>query len=337
MSTPAQSAAAVPAAVQVLQLGTAYWTSRALWAVVELGVADHLRNGARNVKELAAATETDAGALYRVLRALAGAGLFTETEPGRFALTATGQCLRADAPDSVKNFLAFAGDHIHWSSYEQILHSVRTGQPAADAALGKPIFNYLADNPEDAARFDRAMTDVSRVFERAIVAAYDFSACRTIADIGGGVGRLLSAILEKAPGSRGILFDRGHVLDRARGLSSRIGLRRGDFFQSIPEGADLYYMRSIIHDWDDEHALAILRNCRKAMARTARLLVMEMTVPVGDQPDLSKVLDLEMLLLPGGRERTEQEFGDLLAKAGFTLERIIRTKSPVALLEAAPV
>jgi len=337
--TPAGAAVERPhsAGAQVLQLATAYWISRALHAVAELNVADLLREGERSVEDLAHATATNADALYRVMRALAAAGVFTETGPRWFALGALGEKLRTDVPDSVRGMVRFTGEHIHWSCYGEFLYSLRTGQPAFPHVFGMQPFEYLAERPAEAALFDDAMTAHSTQENGAIVQAYDFSRAGTIVEPGGGNGSLLAAVLEANPRVRGILFDLPHVIERARAArgthGSRLEFASGSFFEHVPAGGDIYLMKHIIHDWDDTEALRILGACRRAMHSGSRLLVAEIVVPPGDEPSYAKTLDLEMLLIPGGRERTAEEYSRLFARAGFRMAAIVPTHADVSLVE----
>jgi SAM-dependent methyltransferase len=235
----------------------------------------------------------------------------------------------------------FLGDHLHWSIYDQLLYSVRTGKRAFDHVLGQEPFQYLSEHPEDARVFDEAMTSFSSTSSAAVADAYDFSSFRTVMDLGGGNGALLAAILRKYPDLRGILFDSEHVIERARQAAvvkpGQCEMVHGDFFRNIPSGADAYLFKHVIHDWDDEHALKILQNCRSAISKSGKLLIVEMIVPPGNDPAYVKLLDLEMLMIPGGLERTEEEFRRLLAAAGFQLTKSVPTQAEVNVIEADPI
>lgn len=330
-----------PPAAEMMRMISGYFVSQALYVVAKLGVADLLRDGERPVEDLAAHTRTHAPSLHRFMRALASVGVFAETPGGEFALTPLADLLRADADGSLRDFAIFMNEDWHWRVWEQALHSVRTGEPAINHVYGMEAFPWFAANPEAAHVFDRAMTCLSRACIPAIVAAYDFSGVRTLADIAGGHGSLLAAIMRANPSVRGILFDQPYVLEgapallAAEGVEERCALVPGDFFASIPAGADAYLMKHIIHDWDEPRAQQILANVRDAMvADDARLLLVEMIIPERNAPHPGKWQDLEMLLIPGGQERTAEEYRRLLEQSGFRLTRIIPTASPLGIVEA---
>ena len=279
-------------------------------------------------------------ALYRVLRTLASLGIFEETAPREFSNNLASSMLRAEVPGSMYDSALWMTDPFHFQVYADALYSVQTGNPAVDKTFGIPVFEYFAGNPEESEIFNNAMTSFSAMVIPAVLEVYDFSGIGTLIDIAGGHGRVLTSILEKYPAMRGVLFDLEHVLAGARprirelGLADRCQTIAGDFFKAVPEGGDAYIMKHIIHDWDDERALAILTNIRKAMKPGGRVILLETIVLPGNQPDFGKILDLEMLLMPGGRERTEQEFRALFARAGFAQVRFIPTPSPLSVLEA---
>jgi hypothetical protein len=318
------------------------WTMRALYVAAELGVADQLASGPRASDELATACGADASALYRVLRALSGMGLFTETEPRHFALAPLGEYLRSDTRGSMRAFVRMMGAGWHWRSFEGILSSVRTGQPAIEGMVGQSLYNFLAQNPEQEQIFDQAMTGFSSVEHEAIRHAWDFLTSGTLVDVGGGRGHLLAELLIDHPGLRGILFDRPSVIAegrdavRERGLDGRCERVGGDFFESVPPGADAYLVKYILHNWDDARVSAILQSCRRAMKPSARLLLVEQLVQPGNAPDPVRLLDLEMLVVTGGRERTEEEFRALLSANGLSLVRVVPTRLPLSILEAVP-
>ncbi len=341
MAAHPQAAQSLPPGAQILNLATGYWLARAVYIAAQLGIADLVKSEPKSVEHLAAATETDPDALYRILRALASEGVFTESGRRRFGHTELSQTLRSNTPDSMRAMVLFLGDHVHWSVYSEMLHSVQTGQPAFDKVFGMKPFEYLIEHPEDARVFDEAMIAHSALANEAIADAYDFSAFGTVMDIGGGNGGLLATILKKHTQPRGILFDLPHVIERARKKAilngNRSEMLAGSFFVNVPGRADGYLMKHVIHDWDDESALAIFRNCRRVMAGSNKLLVAEILIKPGNEPSFAKLLDLEMLVLPGGRERTAEEYRDLFTAAELRLTRIIPTRSPVSLIEAAPV
>jgi hypothetical protein len=336
--------AAAPAApspeVFITQLAFGALMTQALYVAAKLGVADILVDGPQPISQLAAATNTHERALYRVLRSLAGVGVFQEVGPQVFALTPLAELLRSDAPNSMRNGAIFMGEEWHWRVWGDMLHSVRTGKPAWGHVHGAEVFDYFTANPEQAEIFNRAMTDMSMGTAPAIVEAYDFSGFGTLADIAGGHGYLLAQVLKANPGLRGVLFDVPAVLESAgtmlerEGVSGRVETIAGDFFASVPAGADAYMMKHIIHDWDDERAGMILRNIRSAMAEVGKVLIVETVVPEGNEPHYSKLLDLEMLTSPGGQERTAEEYRELLTAAGLSLSRILPTRSPFTIIEA---
>lgn len=328
----------------LLHMVTGCWTSQALSVAATLGIADLLQEGPQSCTRLAEATQTHAGALYRVLRALASVGVFAEDEAGCFRLTPLAEPLRTDAPGSLRAFAIMLGAPEHWRAWEGVLHSVRTGQPAFDQVFGIPLFEYFPTHPEAARIFDDAMTSRSSQENTAIIAAYDFAAARTVVDVGGGQGTLLATILQVYPHVRGVLFDLPHVIAPARtrmestGQTARCECVAGDFFAAVPAGGDCYLLKKVIHDWDDARAQRILTNCRTAIAGTGRLLLMEPLIPPGNEASFNKWLDLLMLVWnAGGRERTEREHQGLLASAGFHLSRIIPTNAGLSILEAVPV
>jgi SAM-dependent methyltransferase len=315
-----------------------------LYVAAELGLADHLRDGDRSSAELAAATATDADALRRLLRGLAQLGVVRQLDGDRFGLTPLGQRLRSDVPDSQRPLARLFGHDAFWRAWGDLLHSVRTGQTAFEHVFGRPLFDYIGAQPDFVPIFNAGMAGSSPAVTAALVAAYDFDRFGTIVDVGSGTGSLLTAILQAAPRPRGILFDLPHSGDRAREAIERAGLGErcrfvgGDFFAGVPAGGDAYALKLILHDWDDERALAVLRQCRRAMPPAATLLVMEHVLPPSDQPALDAVMmDINMLILVGGRERSAAEYGHLFEQAGFRLDRVIPTASPLSIVEAAPV
>jgi hypothetical protein len=328
----------------LLHMVTGCWVSQALYVAAKLGIADLLHEGPQSCASLAEATQTHAGALYRVLRALASVGVLAEHEEGRFRLTPLADLLRTDAPGSLRAFAIMLGAPEHWRAWEGVLHSVRTGQPAFDHVFGSPLFQYFSTHPEAARIFDDAMTSRSGQENIAIVAAYDFAAIHTVVDVGGGQGTLLASILGVHPNTRGVLFDLSHVIAPTRARIERTGQAArwecvaGDFFAAVPAGGDCYLLKKVIHDWDDERAKHILTNCRTAIPDTGRLLLIEPLIPPGNEASFNKLLDLLMLVWnAGGRERTEREHQSLLASSGFHLSRVIPTRSGVSIIEAVPV
>jgi hypothetical protein len=325
----------------VFQLATGYVISMALQLAVQVGVADHLEGGPRTAKELAAATGTNEDALYRVLRALASVGVFDEVEPKRFALTPAADILRKDSPRSVHDLVLFIADPLHLRVYADAIESLRTGRPAAEKTLGKSVFEWFAEHPEYSSTFNNAMTNMSAALIPAVLEAYDFGDIGVLVDVAGGHGQVLRSILRQYPAMRGILMDLDHVIAGAKpyiesdGVADRCQAVAGDFFKAVPPGGDAYVMKHIIHDWDDERAAQILRSIYTAMgSKHGKVILLEGVLAPGNEPGLGKIMDLEMLLLPGGRERSAEEFRALFDRAGFDLVRIVPTTSPVCVIEA---
>ena len=333
---------AVPPHAQLIQMATAPWASRLVYLAAELKLPDLLAEGARSARELAAATGAHAPSLHRVLRALASLGLFTEGAEGRFSLTALGEALRSGAPGSARATVLTLGAPWFARPLEELLYSVQTGKPAFDKIHGMPAFDWLAKHPEQASLFSETMVGFHGLEPAAVAAAYDFSGLRTIADVGGATGNLLATILSRYPEPRGILFDLPHVvrdapaLLRERNVMDRVRIEAGSFFERVPTGADAYLLSHVIHDWSEEQCLAILGHCRRARQPGNRLLIIEMVLPPGDTPHPGKMLDIIMLSLPGGQERTEPEYRALLDKAGFRMARVVPTESAVSVVEALP-
>jgi hypothetical protein len=325
----------------VMQLCTGYMASACIQVAARLKIADLLANGPKPVQQLAAAAGANEDRLYRVLRVLASLGVFTEISPRTFALTPTAEPLRSDTPNSFRNMALWITSPFHFRTYSEILHSVKTGDITCDHVHGKPVFEYLPDHPEISELFNNAMTCMSEMVTPALLEAYDFAGVHTLMDVAGGHGALLRAILNKYPKMRGILIDMDHVIDGAKqlpenhALAHRCEFRAADFFAEVPTGADAIIMKHIIHDWDDEKAGLILKNCRKALAGkpNAKILLVESVLPEGNEPHLGKFIDLEMFVFPGGRERTEEEFRKLFSAAGLRLNRVVPMKSPLWLVE----
>lgn len=334
----------MPPAAVLFGMMMSYITSQAITVAAKLRIADHLCDGPRTTAELAGLTGSHEPSLYRLMRGLASAGIFRREPDGSFSNTELGDMLRTDHPESLRSAAHMICDRWQWASHQNMLHSVTTGGIAFDHTFGMPIFPYFAEHPEDAAVFDEAMTSFSITTALAVVAAYDFSGAGTIADIGGGHGLLLSKVLHSVPGAKGVLFDQPQVVAAAgavlekEGTAERVEKVGGDFFKEIPVAADIYLMKYIIHDWNDEQSETILRNLAAAAAPGARLLLVETVVEEDDnQPSLSKLMDLNMLVMTGGRERTAAEYAELFERTGFRLERVIPTTTPMQIVEAVRV
>jgi hypothetical protein len=338
----AESASHAPDPAQHLfQLATGFVVSSALYEVANAGIADHLSSGPKTTAELARATKTNEDALYRILRALAAVGVFAETAPRTFGLTPAAELLQAKHPRSLRDIMVFLPDPFHMRVYADLGESLRTGRPAGEKTVGMPVFEYLAKDREYSEVFNRAMTTFSASMVPAALEAYDFKGIGVLVDVAGGQGELLMRVLQAHPQMRGILMDLPHVIEGAKprlaasGLGGRIQAVPGDFFQAVPPGGDAYILKSIIHDWDDGRALKILRTIRQAMGgRRAKVILLEGVIEPGNTPDFGKIMDLEMLALPGGRERTADEFSALFAGAGFELTSVTRTTSPLCVIEA---
>ena len=321
------------------QMITGYWISQAIYAAAKFGIADLLQDGSRSSEELAQATSTHPDALYRLLRALASVGIFAEGPPRHFSLTPLAEPLKSDVPGSKRALALMSGDE-QFRAWSEIAFSIETGKTAFDKVFGKPIFDYLGEHTDKARIFDAAMVGIHGRESAAVIDGYDFSGIGVLADIGGGNGSQLTTVLQRHPSMKGILFDLPHVIDRAReriesaGLANRCQLVAGSFFDSVPTGADAYVLRHIIHDWEEEKALTILRNCHRALSPQGKLLVIESVIPPGNEPFGGKFLDLVMLLIPGGKERTLEEYRTLFGNGGFELTRVVPTGAEVSIIEA---
>ncbi len=323
---------------QMARMITGYWISQMIHVAARLRLADLLAGGPRTIDELAQDTGTHARSLYRLLRALASVGVCSEDHEGRFTQTPLSECLRSDVPGSQRAMAIMMGEE-HYHCWGDLLESIRTGETAFDRLYGQPIFAYLSEHPEHAQIFDAAMTAIHGQETQRVLDAFDLSGVHVLADIGGGNGSNLTGVLSRYPQMRGILFDLPHVVERARtnmekaGLTDRCEVVGGNFFEAIPVKADAYFLRHIIHDWNDEKAELILRNIHQSMPEKAKLLVVEHVLPPGNEPSFGKLLDLTMLLLPGGVERTADEFRNLFEEAGFRLTRIVPTDGDLSVVE----
>jgi hypothetical protein len=316
--------------------------SQTISVAATLGVADLLADGPRASDELAAATDTHAPSLYRLLRALAAVGVFHEAEDRRFSLTPMGELLRSDAPGSVRGWAAFLGRPYIRESWSALEHSVRTGENAFEHVHGTDVWSYRAERPEESAIFDYAMQSITGGVNKALVTAYDFGRFGTVVDVGGGNGALLAGVLSAYPELRGVVFDQEHVVANAEpvlaaaGVADRCEIVGGSFFEEVPRGGDAYVMKSIIHDWDDERSIEILQVCRRAMGESAMLLLIERIVEAPNEGWRTKFMDLNMLVNPGGQERTLEEWETLLERAGYNLVEVTLTQAGVAVISGAP-
>jgi hypothetical protein len=331
----------LPPDAQLLGLVSSAWTSAAVFVAAKLGIAGLLKDGPKSIEYLSVATSTHDHSLYRTLRAVASAGVFTELEGKTFANTPMSETLRSDHPNSVRDLTIWINEPEHWKVYGDLMHSVKTGEPAWDKTHGEPVFTYLfKTNPELGGIFNKAMASFSHQTIVPLVEAYDFSSAEVIADIGGGLGHLLGAVLNTNEAATGVLFDMPEVLQgapemlRSCGVADRVEIMSGDFTDDIPVVADVYILKHIIHDWYDDKNRVILGNIRNNMPDSSKILIIETIVPEGNDPHFSKIIDLEMLAAPGGMERTSKEFEELLISSGLKLNRVIPTKGMMSVIEA---
>ena len=328
---------------QLDRMITGYCVSQAIYVAAKLGIAYRLAHGPKNTDELVRDLGVHSRSLYRLLRALASVGIFVEDADQRFSLTPLADLLRSDAPGSQRaTVLMMVGQFYH--AWGGLVESIQTGRPYFEAIHGQPFFSYLAENPDEAQVFDDAMTARNDRKTKAMLEVYDLSGIKVLADIGGGNGSTLLTVLDRHPALQGILFDRSDVIERARlgieraGLSNRCRLQSGSFLENVPPGADAYLLRHILHNWDDEHAVIILKRVHEAMGDGAKLLVVERVIPRGNDPMMfGKLMDLNMLVLLGGVERTEQEFRRLFDLAGFVLTGILPTNAEVSVIAGARI
>ncbi len=331
---------ALPPHVQLIQMATGAWVARTLHAAAMMGLADQLAVGPKTAAELAGPLRAHAPSLHRLMRTLASLGVLAEQKEQRYSLTPLGEALKLNAPGSARSTVLTFGSPWAQSAWDHLVYSVQSGKTGFEKAQGMPLFDYLARHPEAASLFNETMVGFHSQEPPAVAAAYDFSTFKTIVDVGGGTGNLLAAILTHYAGPRGVLFDLPHVateassLLKAKGVNNRVTIEAGDFFISVPAGGDAYLLSHIIHDWDEDQCLTILRNIRKAMNSGGRLLITEMVLPAGDTPHPGKMLDIAMLVWPGGQERTLAEYDRLLSKGRFHLARVVPTESAVNVMEA---
>lgn len=324
-------------------LAAGHWVSRAIHVAARLCFADLLADGPLDASILAQRTGAHPDAVFRLLRALAAVGVFSQQDGSRFGLTSLGEMLRSNVPGSLYDYVMMLGSAESWQAWQHMEHAVMTGTPAFDHAFGMPIFEYFAKNPALGRTFDKAMRSRSAADHDAVIAAYDFSRAGHIVDVGGGEGTFLAAVLKSAPRAKGTLFERPQAAAAARAVvaaseaAGRVDIVAGDFFSAVPAGADLYLIKQVVHDWNDEQAVSILANCRKAMSATSRLLILEMLIGAEDTPVFANMLDLMMLVSTGGRERTLAEYRQLASKAGLEVRRVVPTSVPLGIIEAVPI
>lgn len=335
-------ASSAPPHAALIRMGTAYWGSQMLLVAAQLHIADRLGEGPKTSAELAAELELNGSAMHRFLRTLAGMGVVTEVAAQTFALTPLGEALKRDAPGSAYATILTLTGKLCKRAWDELHYSLKTGKTGMEKAIGQPLFEYLSTRPEEASLFSETMVGFHGAEPPAVAEAYDFGQFRSIVDVGGATGNMLVHILRRHRSPHGVLFDLPHVVTdapallAANGLEDRIAIESGSFFEFVPEGHDAYILSHIIHDWREEQCQTILSNCRDAIGPGGKLLIVEMVLPEGDQPHPGKMLDMMMLVGPGGQERTPTEYAALLEPAGFELARVVPTASDVSIVEATP-
>jgi SAM-dependent methyltransferase len=322
---------------------TGAWVTQLVAAAVRLNIPDQLSQTPRSVDEIAKAVAADVPALRRAMRALDSVGVVASAGRDRYTLTPVGVRLRVDAPDSMRDFFIAETDDVHRRSWDQLVDAIKTGKPRPQTVFGMAAFEYYGAHPDEGAQFGRAMANVSAMSAAGVLDHYDFGGARTIVDVGGGNGSFVRAILGRVPGPDGVIFDLPYIAPQANDsieldkLSARCRFEAGDFFQEVTAGADLYLLRFVLHDWNDEASQRILTAVRKAIAPGGRLLVVEMLVPEPNEPGMVQLMDMNMLVMTGGLERTKSEYEALLAAGKFRLTRVISTGTPFVVMEAEPI
>ena len=330
---------AMPPSAQLLEMIFGFMISRSIAVAAHFGIADLLKDGPKTSDEIALTIGAHPRSLYRLLRALAGAGIFAEAADGRFSLTPLGELLRSDAPESLRGFAATLADEVNFEVWADLPYSIQNGEPVVPHKFGMPWFEWLGQHPIKAKEFHDAMTSLSTGAVAAVLQAYDFSGINKLVDVGGGHGFLLASVLSKYPNMKGVLYDAPAVVAGAKELLTEHGVAErcetvgGDFLESVPAGGDAYILKHIIHDWSDEECLKILNHCRAGMPAGGKVLIVEMVIPERNVPAVSKFLDLQMLVFLTGCERTEKEYRALLDAAGFELTRIVPTPSTYSVIE----
>ena len=328
-----------PPQARLAQMATGFILSRLVYTAASLGIADHLASSAKSAGELATPTGCDADSLGRFMRTLTNFGILALGDDDRFSLTPLGEPLRSDVPGSVRSSILTMGGQWSWQTWEAFPTTVRTGKPAFDVVFEMPVFDWLAQHQDEAQRFSETMVTVHGTEPPAIAAAYDFSSCGLIVDVGGASGNLIGHVLAAHPQPRGVLFDLPQAMTeaparlQALGVADRVTIQGGNAFDSVPPGADAYLLSHVIHDWNEDKCLTILRNCRAAMATTSRLLIIELVLREGNAPGFGSS-DMVMMALTGGAERTAREFASLLARAGLTMTRVLQTTTSASIIEA---
>jgi hypothetical protein len=331
---------AVPTPAAVFGLVSGMWAAQAAATAANLRIPDLVARGTRTADAIAKAIGADAPAVYRLLRGVASVGVLKAEADGGFALTPLGEVLRSDVPGSMRSLLVAEMAPGHWLPWGRLEEAVRTGKPSAPKALGMDVWEYYKKNHEEGFLFAEAMSGMSHMAMEAVLASYSFAGARKVVDVGGSHGSFVAAVLQREKTAHGVLFDRPEVIEGAgptlvgAGVADRVERVAGSFFESVPSGGDVYLVKHILHDWSDDECVAILRRVREAMAPDGRVVVVEMLITDGGPPSPAPLLDLNMLVMLTGKERTAAEFGALFAKAGLALSGVTPTHSPVAVIEA---
>jgi len=330
-----------PAHVDMFQLLNGVYVAGAVSCLARLGIPDLVELGPKSAEELALQVGADPRALYRLMRATASVGVLSEGADGKFSETPMSAVLRSNASPSLRGFAIMSSREWHARGWAKLEYCVRTGKQALDEIYGAPIFQFFTQHPEEAQVFDQAMSDLSSIDGPAVADAYSFSEIRSIVDIAGGHGLLLATILSRNPHMKGTLYDMPHVIAGAKDgplkpVMDRCTLSSGDMFSSVPAGTDAYIMKHIIHDWPDDVCINILKACRKSINPGGKLLVVDNVIQPGNDFAPGKFLDIQMLIFPGGCERTEKQFRDLFAVSGWQLSRVIPTAAPESIVEGVP-
>ena len=331
-----------PPPVALFQMASSYWVSQAIYVAARLGIADLLKDGPMSYLELAEATASHPASLRRLLRALASLGVLATEQNYTFQLTPIGASLQSSGLASIRSMIITLGEE-HYHAWGELLRGIRSGEPAFNHVYGMDLLTYLGNTPTARTTFNEGMAEVTSLISMALLASYDFSAFSKIVEVGGGYGSLIWAILTANPALNGVLFDAPQIIESGKGyistgeLNGRCQAVGGNFFDSVPHGGDAYILKNVIHDWDDNHSVVILRNCRQAMAENGKVLLVEMLLPLEGAVSPQSLMDLNMLVISGGRERTEPEYREILATAGLRITRIVPTISPYSVIEAVRI
>nr|QIS94338.1 Tjp4 [Symphyonema bifilamentata 97.28] len=333
---------ALPPSEALMQMLDGHYLSQAIFVAAKLGIADLLKDGTKSTDELAKVTEVNSQFLYRILRALSSVGIFAEVGDRNFELTPLAKYLQSDVPGSMRLPAILVGEEWHWQAWGNMFNAVKNGTSAFEAKFGTNIVDYFGQNPQQSKVFFEAMTTYSVIVNNAILEVYDFSAFSKLVDVGGGLGSLLTDILKANPQLTGILLELPPVIERAKQqnhfqtkeISGRYEIVGGDFLESVPSGGDVYILKQIIHNLNNDDAIKLLQNCHDAMSTNGKLLVIDPVIPSSNEPSFSKLLDLQMMVTHGAQVHTANEFQDILTKTGFQITNIIPTKSPCTIIES---